>query len=80
MSKAQITLEAARVNMGYTKAEAAKLFGVHYQTISAWEKDCSNMNYKHVQKIPQIYHIPSDFIFFGNRNEFIRSKKSENVN
>lgn len=80
MSKFQITLEAARVNMGYTKREAAELFGVHYQTISSWEKDNSNMLYRHIEKIPQIYHVPNDFIFFGNRNEFIRSKKNESVN
>lgn len=38
IAKIQITLEAARRNIGYTQQEAAKLFGVHYQTLAGWEK------------------------------------------
>lgn len=80
MSKTQITLEAARINMGYKQKEAAAIFGVHYQTLASWERDSSNMPHTEIEKIPQIYHIPKEFIFFGNKNEFIRSKRGEDVN
>lgn len=71
--KIQITLEAARRNAGYTQKEAAKKLGVHYQTLASWEKDSSNVSYEEMQQIQRLYHIPTEFIFFGDRNEFIRS-------
>lgn len=67
-----ITLEAARVNAGYSQQEAGKLFGVHYQTVAKWEQDNSKMPYNMIEKIPLIYHISKDNIFFGSKNEFIR--------
>ncbi|MED1404523.1 helix-turn-helix transcriptional regulator [Bacillus mycoides] len=73
--RVQITLEAARKNIGYSQKEAGDLFGVHYQTIGSWEKDNSDMPASAIEKIPQIYHLPSRMIFFGNKNEFIRSLK-----
>lgn len=73
----EITLEAARINMGYTQQEASKLFGVHYQTLAKWEEDSSKMPYESISKIPDIYGISSNFIFFGNKNEFIRSKRKK---
>ncbi len=68
----QITMEAARRQAGYTQKEAGKLFGVHYQTIGSWEKDNTKMPYNQIAKIPKIYGVASNDIFFGNRNEFIR--------
>ena len=73
--KIQITLEAARKNMGYTQEEAANLFEVHYQTLAKWEKDNSHMSASSIEKIPRIYHIPKENIFFGPKNEFIRLKR-----
>lgn len=70
--KFQITLEGARKNIGYTQEEAAKLFGVPYQTLVNWERDNSNMPANAIAKIPYIYHIPKNSIFFGDKNEFIR--------
>lgn len=68
-----MTLEAARKNVGYSQAQAAELFGVHYQTIAAWERDNSKMPYSMVEKIQGIYKVPKECIFFGPKNEFIRS-------
>lgn len=68
----QITLEAARINAGYSQIEASKLFEVHYQTLAKWENDNSKMPYDMIKKIPKIYGISSNNIFFGRRNEFIR--------
>lgn len=68
----QITLEAARINAGYSQIEASKLFGVHYQTLAKWENDNSKMPYDMIGKIPNIYGISANNIFFGCKNEFIR--------
>ena len=77
--KKQITLDAARVRMGYSLKEAAELFKVHYQTLSSWEQDSSKMKQKYVQKIPDIYHLPIEDIFFGNKNDFILVLKKEHL-
>ena len=68
-----ITLRAARVNCGYSQQEAAKLLGVHYQTLSKWENDSSDMPMSAISKASDVYHIPANNIFFGNENEFIRN-------
>lgn len=73
----EITLEAARVNVGYNQQEAGDLFGVHYQTIAKWETDNTRMPYEMIEKIPLIYGIPKDNIFFGTKNEFIRLKRKQ---
>lgn len=67
-----ITLEAARRNIGYSQKEAASLFGLHYQTLANLEEDSSNAPYTFIQKIPKVYKISKDNIFFGRKNEFIR--------
>ena len=68
----QMTMEAARVNAGYTQEQAGKLFGVHQQTLAKWEIDNSKMPYDMIQKIPEVYKVPANLIFFGSKNEFIR--------
>lgn len=77
--KIKITLEAARRNIGYSQNEAAKLLGVHPQTISAWEKDSTNMSVTEASKLSFIYKLPVDMIFFGNKNEFIRNMRVKNL-
>ena len=59
-----ITLEAARRNIGYSQKEAASLFGLHYQTLANLEEDSSNAPYTFIQKIPKVYKISKDNIFF----------------
>jgi DNA-binding XRE family transcriptional regulator len=68
----QMLLEAARINAGYSQIEAAKLFGIHYQTLAKFETDSTKMPYDIICKIPKVYGVSSDNIFFGNKNEFIR--------
>ena len=70
--KMQITMQAARMQAGYTQAEAGKLFGVHEQTVGRWEEDSSEMPYNKIAKIPLIYGVSQNEIFFGKKNEFIR--------
>lgn len=71
-----ITLEAARCNIGYSQKDASQLFGVHYQTLAKWENDSSRMPFDMIEKIPSIYKISKEKIFFGNKNEFIRTLRS----
>lgn len=75
-----ITLESARINAGYSQKEAGDLFGVHYQTIAKWEEDNTKMPFDMVNKIPEVYGIEHNHIFFGVKNEFIRfiRKNAEN--
>lgn len=77
--KIKITMEAARRNAGYSQNDVAKLMGVHPQTISAWEKDSTNLSIAEVNKIASIYKLPTDMIFFGNRNEFIRKLRERQL-
>jgi DNA-binding XRE family transcriptional regulator len=74
----KMTLEAARVNCGYTQKEAAVLFEMHYQTLAKLEEDSSNAPYSFIQAIPKVYGIPADNIFFGHKNEFIRLVRKSN--
>ena len=68
----KLTLEAARINIGYTQKEAAERFGMHYQTLAKLEEDSTNAPYSFIQDIPHVYRISPDNIFFGRKNEFIR--------
>lgn len=67
----KITLEGARVMAGLTLKEAAKKFGVHWQTLSNWENNPSVMKQKYVERIPTVYYFSTNDIFFGNKYEFI---------
>lgn len=68
----KLTLTAARVNNGYTMKEAAAVIGVHWQTLSAWERDSSRLTFKEADKLSKLYHVDKDDLFFGPKNEFIR--------
>ena len=74
--KSLITLEAARINIGYSQKEASTMFGVHYQTLAKWELDNSRMPFEMIEKIPDIYKVQKEDIFCGDKNEFIRSLRN----
>lgn len=74
--KSLITLEAARINIGYSQKEASTMFGVHYQTLAKWELDNSRMPFEMIEKIPDIYKVQKEDIFFGDKNEFICSLRN----
>ncbi|MBF0709761.1 MULTISPECIES: helix-turn-helix domain-containing protein [unclassified Gemella] len=61
----QITLEAARVNAGYTMREVATITGVHHQTVSKYEKDSSKIPFDLMNSLCELYKISKDEIFFG---------------
>ena len=65
----KITLKAARVNAGLTQKEAAKLLGIHFQTLSKYENDSSNIPFSLVEKASEIYGLPISCFFLGEKYE-----------
>ena len=70
-----ITLKAARVNIGMTLKESAKLFGIHYETLSNYENDSTNVPRTFFIKLESVYGIPSENIYFGKQEDFQESLK-----
>lgn len=70
----KITLKAARVNAGLTQKEAAKLIGIHFQTLSKYEEDSSNIPFSLVEKASEIYELPISCFFLGKKYEKIHTK------
>lgn len=73
----KLTLTAARVNNGYTMKEASALIGVHWQTLSSWERDSSRLTVKEADALSELYHVNMDELFFGPKNEFIRKIREQ---
>ncbi len=64
MEKINITLEAARVNAGYTQEQAASNLGVSRSTIINWENGKTIPGIPSMHKMSQLYGIPLDCIFY----------------
>ena len=60
----KITLEAARVNAGYTQKEAAKLLHISNKTLQNWETGKSYPSADKIAEICELYGIPYDYINF----------------
>ncbi|HCV6748725.1 TPA: helix-turn-helix transcriptional regulator [Staphylococcus aureus] len=73
----KLLLRAARINKGMSQKKAASLLGVHYQTLASWEKDSSDLSRSKMILLEKVYGIPLKYIFFGNENEFIRTKGAD---
>ncbi|MFK4781405.1 helix-turn-helix transcriptional regulator [Lactococcus petauri] len=69
-----ISLKAARINSGLTQTEAAKLVGIHPQTLSKYENDSSEIRNSLVKDLAKIYSIPVDYIFLGENHDLKRKK------
>ena len=67
----KITLRAARVNLGLTLKEAAKEFGIHYETLKNYEHDSTNVPRSFFIQIQKVYGIPLENIFFGVHRNYI---------
>lgn len=65
----KITLEAARVNAGYTQKEAAEQMHISNKTLQNWESGKSYPNADKIAEICSLYDIPYDAInFLPNRS------------
>ena len=60
----KITLEAARVNAGYTQKEAAKLLHISNKTLQSWEIGKTFPNADKIEEICELYRIHYNFINF----------------
>jgi transcriptional regulator with XRE-family HTH domain len=65
----EITLRAARMNLGLTRKEAAELFKIHHITLANYEHDSTNIPRSFFMKIERIYGISIDFIYFGKEED-----------
>ena len=60
----KMTLEAARVNAGYTQKEAAERLGVSNSTVCAWENGKSFPRADQIENICVLYGVPYDCLNF----------------
>lgn len=59
-----MTLKAARINMGFTQAQAAKEIGVTVDTLSNYERGKSYPDVPIIKRIEEVYKTSySDLIF-----------------
>lgn len=66
----RITLEAARVNAGYTQKEVAKTLKVSNKTVGNWENGVSTPSVIQANRLCSLYGIPYDnIIFFENQSD-----------
>lgn len=54
----KITLEAARVNAGLNRREAAKAMDVCPETLSKWEKGKAGIKAADFVKLCELYNVP----------------------
>ena len=64
---AKMTLTAARVNKGYTQADAAKILSISVSTLKNWEKGCCFPKQPQIEKLCKLYEITYDDIIFLSR-------------
>lgn len=62
----QLTLKAWRVNANLSREEVAKLIGKTARTIYNWEIGAQIPDKGNLDKLAEIYHTSSDFIFLGD--------------
>lgn len=71
----KISLKACRVNVGMTLKEASQIFGVHYETLSNYENDSTNVPRTFFIKLEDVYGIPTEYIYFGKQTDHINTMK-----
>ena len=71
----KITLKAARMNIGKTLKDAAREFGIHYETLSNYETDSTNVPRTFFIKIQAVYGIPTEYIYFGKQADYVTTLK-----
>lgn len=58
----KISLEAARINAGYTQVQAAQAIGVEKNTICRWEKGKTQPKADQFKKLVKLYDVPINMI------------------
>ncbi|WP_409196936.1 helix-turn-helix domain-containing protein [Carnobacterium maltaromaticum] len=73
----EISLSAARENAGYTLEEVATKLKRSKNTIAKYEKDSSKIPSHLLAALSELYRIPTDYIFLGNKYDLIRTIRSK---
>lgn len=68
MNDIQITLEAARVNAGYTQEEVSKILHVAKKTIINWEKGRVIPSFIVLNTLSGLYKMPIDNIILPQKS------------
>ena len=63
MKQFKISLEAARVNAGFTQKKAAELLNIDRNALKRWEKGITSPTWKKLNEIEELYKIDKDYIF-----------------
>lgn len=63
----KISLEAVRVNAGYSQKEWAEIFGISNVTVVNWEKGKTEPTLSQLRKMSELSGIPMDFISIPNK-------------
>ena len=71
----KISLKAARANIGKPLKQAASEFGIHYQTLSNYEADSTNVPRTFLMKLEAVYGIPMEYIYFGKHSDYLAELK-----
>ena len=58
----KISLKAARVNANLTQDEAARMVNKTKQTIVNWENGATEIKYKDLVRLCEMYEMPIEFI------------------
>ena len=74
----KITLKACRINCGMTLKDASQHFGIHYETLSNYENDSTNVPRTFFIKLETVYGIPQENIFFGKQEDHFAEMKKRN--
>jgi transcriptional regulator with XRE-family HTH domain len=72
-----LSIRAARVNLGLTRKEAAKIFEIHHETLANYESDSTKVPRSFFVKIESIYGIPLEYIYFGKEEEHHRNLRNK---
>lgn len=67
---AKHTIKDLRVRANMSQSTAAKRLNISEPTLRKWENDSGLISFKDMQRIADLYHIPLDYIFFGDNNTF----------
>lgn len=62
-----VTLEAARVNAGLSRKEAAEQLGIHVSTLANWEKGKTSPDIARFKQLCSLYRCPGDLIFLPKK-------------
>lgn len=64
----RISLKAARVNAGLSQQKASELLGISRATLQNYETGDTVPDILLSRKIEEVYHYPTDYIFFGSNH------------